>query len=79
MRDAAQYYRVLSSTTRNLAGLHVITDNLLLMEWEYEEDCVPTDTKTNIFIAAFTTAHARVRLYRELHQLGERVLYYDLR
>jgi len=32
---------------------------------------------TNIAVAAFTTAHARLRLYRVIHHLGPRCLYYD--
>lgn len=38
---------------------------------------VPTDTKTNIFIAAFTTAHARVLLYKHLQTADQKVLYFD--
>ena len=33
-------------------------------------------TKTNIFIAAFTTCHARLKLYESLDILQEQVLYY---
>ena len=33
--------------------------------------------KTNIFIAAFTTCWARLKLYSYLHRLQEQVLYYD--
>ena len=33
--------------------------------------------KVNIFIAAFTTCHARLRLYTHLETLGDRALYYD--
>ena len=33
--------------------------------------------KTNLFIAIFTTAHARFKLYEVLETLQERVLYYD--
>jgi len=33
--------------------------------------------KTNVFIAAFTTSHARLKLYDALDTLKERVLYYD--
>ena len=33
--------------------------------------------KTNIFIACFTTALARLKLYAELEKLGEQVLYCD--
>lgn len=31
----------------------------------------------NIFVAAFTTCHARLRLYQALDHLEERVLYFD--
>ena len=41
-----------------------------------EGACTPT-TKGNIFIALFTTAIARLKLYEALDQLKERVLYYD--
>ena len=34
-------------------------------------------TKTNIFVAAFTTCHARLKLYESLDTLQEQVLYYD--
>ena len=33
--------------------------------------------KTNLFIAIFSTAHARFKLYEVLETLQERVLYYD--
>lgn len=33
--------------------------------------------KTNVFIAAFTTSHARLKLYDAMDALKERVLYYD--
>lgn len=34
-------------------------------------------TKTNIFISAFTTCQACLKLYESLEELGDRVLYYD--
>ena len=41
-----------------------------------EGACAPT-TKGNIFIALFTTAIARLKLYEALDKLQDRVLYYD--
>lgn len=35
------------------------------------------DTSTNIFLAAFTTAWARLKLYGEMDKLGRNVLYHD--
>ena len=43
-----------------------------MAEEEYERS-----VKTNVFIAAFTTSHARLKLYGALDTLKERVLYYD--
>ena len=31
----------------------------------------------NVAVGVYTTAYARVRLWRLLHQLGDRVIYYD--
>lgn len=41
------------------------------------EENVNKASKTNIFIAAFTTCHARLTLYESLDLLQEQVLYYD--
>ena len=75
--DEAEFYRSLSDPARKLADWHILNDDMVQLEWEYCEDFVPEDTTTNIFLATFTTAHARLRLYNVLDQLGERVIYYD--
>lgn len=43
-----------------------------MAEKEYEGNF-----KTNVFIAAFTTSLARLKLYEALYFLGDRALYYD--
>lgn len=47
------------------------------IQWENNKNFVPQDTSTNIFIAAFTTAWARLKLYSEMDRLGRSVLYHD--
>ena len=49
------------------------------MEVHYtsKDEFAEQDNKTNIVIAAFTTAYARLKLYDLLDLLQERVLYYD--
>lgn len=46
-------------------------------EMKKEKDTCEGAWKTNIFIAWFTTALARLILYAELEKLGGQVLYYD--
>ena len=43
----------------------------------HEEDFIEPGIRTNVIIAAFTTASARLKLYAILDKLGECVLYYD--
>ena len=54
-----------------------INEHLLQVHYKYNDKYIENNYKTNIFIAAFTTAHARLRLYEALEYLGEQVLYYD--
>ena len=45
--------------------------------YQHQEEDIPVSPNLNIFVAAFTTCHARLKLYEALEPLGERVLYYD--
>jgi len=38
---------------------------------------ITTNNYTNYYIAAYTTSHARLYLWKKLHKLGDRVAYYD--
>ena len=58
-------------------NVNVYNDDVLeVTTIKKEGACTPT-TKGNIFIALFTTAIARLKLYDALDKLKERVLYYD--
>ena len=41
------------------------------------KDNVCPSHKINVFVAAFTTCHARLKLYHYLNMLQQQVLYYD--
>lgn len=41
------------------------------------QENAPKGRKSNIFVAAFTTSHARIKLYESLNLLEKQVLYYD--
>ena len=47
------------------------------VHYQYQDQDIPVSPNLNIFVAAFTTCWARLKLYEALEQLGERVLYYD--
>ena len=57
--------------------MRVSGEDITEIKYEYGENFVQVNPNTNVIVAAFTTAHARLQLYNELDMLGERVLYYD--
>lgn len=69
--------RLLSSQKFVINDFHILSPDLLMVNHEYEQDFTPVDTTTNVYIASFTTAYARLKLYDVLEQLKERALYCD--
>ena len=57
--------------------LYLPTPEIAAFQWRKKDNFVEQDTCTNIFLAAFTTCHARLKLYDEIDHLGEAVLYMD--
>ena len=57
--------------------LRLCSDHILEAVYTSVNDNAIKGTKTNIFVAAFTTCHARLKLYEFLDVLQEQVLNYD--
>ena len=55
----------------------VFSGDFLEVVFCYMDEDPSKSKKTNIFIAAFTTAQARLKLYSYLDPLRDQVLYYD--
>ena len=73
----SQLFPLLFNSHTNLTTLRICNEDVLEAVYtEIEENITPSN-KRNIFIACFTTAWARMRLYEALDMLQEQVLYYD--
>ena len=48
-----------------------------IANWCYSSKALLSSPMTSVVIAAFTTAQARLELFKYLHTLGPRALYYD--
>ena len=64
------------------AGIEIIPPyrfcgDVLEVTYRNTKETVVPSCKTNVFIAAFTTCHARLKLYNYLERLQDQVLYYD--
>ena len=50
---------------------------MIQMSYNFKDQFVDNSNNTNIFVACFTTSHARLILYDKLDYLNEKVLYFD--
>ena len=75
--DPQVYFDYFSSDEINVFDASLVSDDMVELCYEYTENFIQPNAKTNVVIAAFTTAYARLKLYGVLDMLQERVLYYD--
>ncbi|GFQ65366.1 uncharacterized protein TNCT_191601 [Trichonephila clavata] len=67
----------LDKNSINIKDVFLPTPEIAAFQWTQSNNFVTQDFSTNIFIAAFTTCHARLKLYSEIEKLNESVLYFD--
>ncbi len=75
--DVQTFLDYLTSDEINVLDANFVSDEVIEIHYENNENFVTPNSKTNMVIAAFTTAYARLKLYDVLDQLNEIVLYYD--
>ena len=77
VKDPSHLFSLLSDPALDISTLRLYTDDILEAVYTSVHDNAVKGTKTNIFVAAFTTCHARLKLEESLDTLQEQVLYYD--
>ena len=75
--DPAGYFHLLSSDKVNVTDGNFINDETIEAHFENVDEFIEVNGKTNVVIAAFTTAHACLMLYSIWEQLDWSVLYFD--
>ena len=75
--DPHAFHQFLDTDTLDVRHVSVINDDMVEVHYQHQEEDIPVSPNLNIFVAAFTTCHARLKLYEALESLGERVLYFD--
>ena len=73
----ADIMQVMVNPTVKLKNMKILDSRRCMLEYEHSEGFMPEMNHVNVFIAAFTTANARSRLFNVLHKLGRKVLYFD--
>ncbi|XP_024117194.2 uncharacterized protein LOC112138787 [Oryzias melastigma] len=78
VKDPEEFLRLMFSGQRDVEYFHFLNDATALVQWKYNKRCLtPPGNSNNVFVASFTTAYARLKLYAYLERLQDRVLYMD--
>ena len=77
IQSAHGLYSLLKDPSYHISNIRVCSEDVLKVVTTRAEEQVEQNLKTNIFVAVYTNAHARLTLYSALETLQQRVLYYD--
>ena len=75
--DPSEVYKLLTNDSITVDNIRLINEEVIEVTYKEEEAFAKVNPNTNVVIAAFTTCHARLKLYEVLEQLGDRVMYQD--
>ena len=75
--EPSEFYRILLDDSVDDLNIQFINNEMLQMTYNLKDQFVDNSNSTNIFIAAFTTSHARQMLYGVLDKLDNKVLGFD--
>ena len=68
--DPKEYFDLLTSAGVEVTNANIINDEVMKMFYVMKDPFVEASDRTNVVLAAFTTAHARIKLYKVMHALG---------
>ena len=77
LSEPAKFFDLVTNPNKIVKNVDICRENLLLVNWEDTESNVEAHVCSNVIVAAFVTAQARLKLYEPLEKLNERVLYFD--
>jgi len=75
--DPENYYKLITDPAIIINSVVIVSDKMTAVSYTKENDFVEVMGNTNVVLAAYTTAQARLRLYDYIKHLGERALYFD--
>ena len=75
--EPSTFFDLVTNPTKLVKNVDVYGEQFLLVNWEDMDSVMEAHACSNVVIAAFVTAQARLKLYGVLEKLNERVLYFD--
>ena len=79
IHEPSKFHKLLNDDTAHIHAIRVVNEDMLEVVYNRIAEAAPIQPHINIFVAAFTTAHARLHLYRQALFLlqPQQILYMD--
>ena len=71
----SEYFNMMTSSIQVIKNVRFVSEEMVHVDWLYLDDLVEVSGRTNVVIAEYTTAQARLKLYGYLERLNTRTLY----
>ena len=75
--EVSKFYEILHDDKLDNKNFQFINNDMVQMTYNFKDQFIDNSKNTNVYIACFTTSHARLMLYNKLDYLKEKVLYFD--
>ncbi|KAK4883382.1 hypothetical protein RN001_006701 [Aquatica leii] len=70
--NPADFFKLLVAPDKEVHSIVPVGDEVIVVNWNNRDECSKQQTTVNVVIAAYTTAHARLELYKYLEKLNKR-------
>ncbi|XP_053117502.1 uncharacterized protein LOC128329802 isoform X3 [Hemicordylus capensis] len=77
VKSPNELFQYLFSDSYEVSMCEFLDDDTCCVSWKDAKERIVPPGHTNVFLACFTTAYARLHLYSIMEKLGERCLYHD--
>jgi hypothetical protein len=72
-----EFHNFINDNRYVIQDIDISHAEIIQIYYSLKVEMVGGNNRQNVVLAAFVTAHARIRLHKELHKLGSRVIYCD--
>lgn len=70
--DPTEFFDMMTSDQQEVKNVRFVNDESVQLDWRYTDNFIEASARTNVVIAAYTTAQARLKLYSYLKHLGKK-------
>ena len=77
INSAEQWFTMITNDQYLIHSIDIINPTTIQVFYSVQESFNAGSNDTNVPIAAFVTCQARLKLFREINRLGDRILYFD--